>query len=656
MKYIVIETAEDLEKPINYFQSKSSVLGVDTETTELKPWRGDLRLIQLSDGNKTVVIDVFHVLHNAGYEFNDMIVGRKIFKSLKELLENPNIKKVIHNSKFEEEWFSYKLGITSTPVFDTMIASQHLGYNAENDKLNAHNLGAVARRYLNVDMDKAEQRSDWSQWILTQQQLDYAALDPYHLPALREIMVVMLEQEKLVEAAKIDFESVPAIADAEIKGMCTNRAKYTAEIKTLEDLRKTASVSLQSVLRPTTGITAVQPRMFEMEEKNYGDVMLTSSSQMLTALKKLGVPAFAASETEEIEKAQKAGKYVAIGTGAPALAPIAHLYPVAKLLNDFRGVDKMTTNYGHKFLEHLEPDENNEGYERVHPDFYVFGAETGRMACKNPPMQTIPNGEVEVGDDVYKLAFRSCFDFPKGYVGVIADYSSIELRIAGEFSQDPVFLEAFNTGLDLHALTASTVFELPYEDCANDKHDYYHKYRYFAKRINFGIVYGIGAGGLSALIKTSVDEAKELLEKHRAGHPVLWHYIDGQKNRAKRTLRARTASGRVIRFNPPTLDEHGQPDRGQLASIARIGTNQPIQGTSADILKIALKRLYDRIKGMDAHIVNIVHDEIVLEVEESIAEDVRQILEATMKEAAEVYVKTVPIKVDAKVVSNWGQK
>ncbi len=649
MKYIVIETKEDMDKACEYFGTKL-FLGADTETTELQPPDGDLRLVQLSDGNKTVVIDVFHLMYNEGYEYNDTVNARIVFQSLKDLLENPDIGIIIHNSMFEEKWLSTKLGISPNKVFDTMIASQHVDYNGGK----GHNLADVSRRYMGVDMDKAEQRSDWSQWILSTEQLDYAALDPYYLPQLREILLQRIQDDGLVDAVRIDFECVPAVAHTELAGLNTNRKKYEKEIVILEELRKTASKSLQNVLRPTTGIEVVQPRMFDLEDKDYGEVMLTSWQQVLIALSRLGVPVVAASDEEGIKRMEKSGKQFAVGTGEKALAPIAHLYPVVKLLNDFRGVDKMTTNYGHGFLEYLRPD--GKGYERVYANFYVFGAETGRMAIRNPPLQTIPNGEVEVGEEIYKLNFRSCFDFPKGRCGVISDYSQIELRVVCEFSGDPVFMEAFTTGRDLHALTAATVFGLNYEDCANDKHDHYHKYRAFAKRVNFGIIYGIGAGGLSAQLKNSVEECIEILEKHRAGHPVLWDYLDRQKAKAKKTLKARTASGRLIRFNPPEVDEYGRPDRGQLASIARIGTNQPIQGTSADILKIALKLVHERTKGMDAQIVNIVHDEILMESEISIAEKVKEILQSSMVEAGQIYLKNVPVKSDAKIIQHWGEK
>lgn len=653
MKYLVIDTLKDLETACAYF-AKQPAIGLDLETSALDPHDGEIVLCQLSDGEKTAILKVKQFLKNQGRYGLPKEDNYKVFDALRSLLENTNVKVIIHNSKFDIKWLIYHWNICPNIVFDTFLASQVIDYNDENDPKKAHNLGAVGRRFLGVDLDKTEQKSDWGREELTDEQMDYAALDVFYLPKLREAMYTALEADELLYTALIDFESVPCIAKTELHGINVNRKLYTEEITTLEQLRERAGKTLQEVLRPTTDINLVQPTFFGLPEKNHGDVLLTSSSQMLEALCKLGVPCVAKSNVEEVVRRESKGEIFAIGTGEKALAPLAGQYPVVKLLNDFRGVDKMTSAYGQGFLAHLRKTED--GYERVHGDFRINGAITGRMSCKNPPMQTIPDGEVEVGEDIYKLAFRKAFDFPKGRVGVIGDYSQIELRIATEFSKEPVFMEAFLTDRDLHALTASLVFKLPYENCSDKNHEYYHKYRAFAKRINFGIVYGIGAWGLAALLRKPVDECKEILELHKQEHPVLWQYLDRQKQRAKTSLRARTASGRLIRFRPPELDEFGKPDRMQLASIARVGTNMPIQGLGADILKIALKMVDDRLKGLDAFVVNIVHDEIMIECEESIADKVKVILETSMIEAGKVFLKNVPVVVDGHVISNWGEK
>jgi DNA polymerase-1 len=652
VKYLYIEQLEKFNKSLSYYQSTPSI-GLDIETTGKEPNEGDIRLVQISDGNKTIVADIFHILRNVGREGYSLAQNFYLWSELKKLLENPKIKVVIHNSKFEQKWLMAKMKIIVNSVFDTFLAAQLLDYNEDHDPARGWGLHAVGKRYLQVDLDKTEQKSDWSRWILTDHQLDYAALDPYYLPKLREIMLSLLESDGLVSTAVLDFECVPCIANAELKGVPVDREKYEKEIKSLEELHKKASASLQDKLRPTSKVQLIQPKFFDLPETNYADVLLGSHSQMLEALSKLGVPCVASSDVEKIAYYEIHKKPYAIGTGAKALAPLEGDYPIVKFLQDFRGVDKQLSAFGPNFLEHLRKD--SFGVERIHTSFQILGASTGRMSSKNPNMQQIPNGSVTVGDINHVLQFRKCFVAPKGRKFVISDYSQIELRIAAEFSREPVLIDAFANGHDPHAATASSCFNVPYEDCIEGG-QYYHTHRAYSKRINFGIIYGQGAYGLSTILQISKEEAEKILQTHRANHPVLWSYLDRQKMKAKTNLCARTASGRLIRFRAPDKDEFGNPDRQQLGQIARVGTNQPIQGTSVDMLKIALKLIFDRLKGMDAYVINTVHDEIMVECDEKIAPEVKQIVQKSMEEAGQKFLKIVSVVADAKIIDTWGEK
>lgn len=574
MKYLVIDTLQDLKIVCEYY-SKKPVIGLDTETTELEPTDGELRLVQMSDGKKTVILDVFHLLRNEELEKIPRNQRFEAFKDLKTLLTNPDVVKVIHNSKFEQKWLIHHCDISPTNVFDTFLASQVIDYNSENDPKKAHNLAAVTKRFLGIDLDKTEQRSDWSKWILSEEQLEYAALDVHHSPALYEMMYTALESDKLLDAAKIDFEVVPCIAETELYGLAVDRELYTKEIDTLKNLREEASITLQTELRPTTNINLVQPSFFDLPEVNHGDVLLTSSSQVLTALSKLGVPVFKSTDVEAIAKSERAGKPYAVGTGTKALSTLSDDYPIVRLLSDFRGVEKMCSAFGDNFLDHLELDEY--GTERVHATFFIVGAPTGRMACRNPNLQQMPAGKVRVGDKEYSVGFRKAFNFPKGRVGVNADYSQIELRVVGEFSQEPIFIQAFRDEDDLHALTASMCFDVPYEECVEGG-EHYKTHRTFAKRINFGIVYGIGPKGLAAQLQITPEEAWDIIQKHKQSHPMLWKYLDQQAYKAVKTLKARTASGRLQRFTEPSKGYDGQYDRGEVGAIGRNGKNMPIQG------------------------------------------------------------------------------
>jgi DNA polymerase-1 len=268
---------------------------------------------------------------------------------------------------------------------------------------------------------------------------------------------------------------------------------------------------------------------------------------------------------------------------------------------------------------------------RLHADFRQIGAPTGRFSCTNPNIQQVP----------HSVEYRRCFSgYPEGRKLIIADYSQIELRILAEFSNDAGFLQAFNSGADLHRVTAAQVFNVPLDQVSKDQRD-------FAKRLNFGVVYGIGAQRFSMMTGLSVTEAENVLRKYFTTYRGLDSYLREAANRAVRDREARTASGRLVRFR---YDEN---DRQQISMTQRNGKNTPIQGTSADILKRALRLLKDDLAKTSAKIVNIIHDEIVVEADADEAQDIAARVERGMIAAGEEFLKTVPVKVETQIADEW---
>jgi DNA polymerase I-like protein with 3'-5' exonuclease and polymerase domains len=705
MKWLYITSIKDVHVACDYYKN-SEVLGLDLETGNVEtgegvfePYSGDISLMQISDGSKTVLIDVFALYEEAkipkikinGVTMFDYTKGYHLFDKIREILENPSIKIVIHNAKFEHKWLLAKCNIYCNAVFDTFLAAQLIDYNSDNDPKRRHNLAAVGRRWIGVDLDKTEQSSDWGVRPLSENQKEYAAYDVIYSSELRKALLESLISKKLLRVAKIEFDAVGVVAKIELRGLKVNRTKYLEEIATLEKLRAKAEKALQAKVKQDGGM--IQSSLFGLPEKDSGEVMLTSSSQMKEALNRLEIPVFSKKEIEQFEaflleerfinslgindklkimkerfpkfdfdlyknykSAKKEGKKIIQGTGAKAMLALDKTdYEVLGNLKEFRGTDKMTSSFGANFLEHLRWCEEN--HERVYANFKQIGAPTGRFACFNPNLQQIPAGELVIDGEKHVVKFRECFDFPVGYKGVNADYSQIELRIAAELSGDQNMIDTFESGRDLHADTASKVFGVPYELCAQDGHEYYKTYRKYSKSINFGIVYGMGADALSVQINVTKEEAQAMIDKYSEAYPDLWQYLQNQKSKAKRTLQARTASGRLQEFTAPSDDLDEDSRRIQLSAIGRNGMNMPIQGTSADILKRALKLLDEALAPYNAYIVNIVHDEIMVEaLDDENLETVRKLVEDCMIAAAKEYVKKVPIKVDAKIVDNWSDK
>jgi DNA polymerase I-like protein with 3'-5' exonuclease and polymerase domains/intein/homing endonuclease len=252
-----------------------------------------------------------------------------------------------------------------------------------------------------------------------------------------------------------------------------------------------------------------------------------------------------------------------------------------------------------------------------------------------PVVKIEPAGE----RDVFDLSVPG----PMTYIsdGFVSHNSQIELRILADFTNDRGFVEAFQSGADLHRTTAAQVFNVRAEDVTKEQRD-------FAKRLNFGVVYGIGARRFALLTGLKETEAEDLLRRYFATYRGLDAWLREAGNKAVRDRTApRTVAGRLFRFN-------FDPEDRQAASLAqRGGKNSPIQGSSADIIKRALRLLHDRLRDTGAAIVNVVHDEIVVECAERDAQEVSRTVEEAMCAAGEEYVKKVPVKVEAKVADEW---
>jgi DNA polymerase-1 len=299
--------------------------------------------------------------------------------------------------------------------------------------------------------------------------------------------------------------------------------------------------------------------------------------------------------------------------------------PLGDELSRYRELFKIVSAYGDSFLAHVAKD------GRVHPIFEQIGASTGRMACHSPNLQAVVKG----------TPHRGCFHTAPGRRLVIGDYSACELRILAEMSGDPVFAEAFGRGEDLHARVASEVFGKKVSKTENPD------LRERAKAINFGLAYGMGAGGLARATGSSVTQAKDLLERYFKTFPRIRAFLEHSAADALARGYARTMTGRRLYLDV------GE-DREARGQAERIAKNMPIQGTSADITKIALARLRRRLVSFhDAAIVNTVHDEVVVECDEVEADPVKDALGDEMRQAGAEVLHTIPVGVDVTVSTKW---
>ena len=445
-----------------------------------------------------------------------------------------------------------------------------------------HGLETVASRYLNEAVDKSERLSNWN-FELTEAQLEYAARDAAVLLPLREKLIDRLKSESLVKVAQLEFECVMPVVDIELAGFYMHKERWLEQLSIVEKRRVELAEQLQQVLAEESS----QGSLFGGPQRE--DINLDSQQQLTKALTRLGIP-------------------VPESTRNWKLQPLALEYPIIGTLLEYRTVQKALTSYGENMIGMINP-----VTKRLHADFRQIGAPTGRFACTNPKIQQVP----------HTVEYRRCFSgYPEGRKLIIADYSQIELRIIAEFSGDRGFIEAFNSGADLHRVTAAQVFNAELDQVTKEQRD-------FAKRLNFGVVYGIGAQRFALMTGLSVPDAENVLRRYFATYRQLDTYLREAANRAVSERQARTASGRLVRFR---YDEN---DRQQISMTQRNGKNTPIQGTSADILKRALKLLRDELRETNAKVVNIIHDEIVVESDAGEAEAVAEKVERVMRVAGE---------------------
>lgn len=583
----IVTDAEGLRKACAELDGEMP-LGFDTETTELDPYRGDLRLVQLSTGASTYVIDLLPFRNNGEVRNNPEV------EPLRELLRSEKQAKIAHNAKFDTKWVMHHLGCEVGGVFDTMLASQLI---AAGDRDRRHSLADAAQYFLGVELDKTQQVSDWSQAELSHSQVEYAAKDAVIMLQLYEAMHKRIEQEDLKRVSQLEFECVVPISKMELNGIYLDIDLWREQLSIMTKQQEQAADLLQEML--AAGVA--QASLFGRPEIN-----LDSTQQISEAMRNVGVP-------------------MPDSTRAWELEPLKEKYPQVAALLNYREAHKAISSFGENILEFIEPKTG-----RIHADFRQIGAPTGRFSCSNPNLQQIP----------HTAQYRRCFRAPTGRKLVIADYSQIELRILAEFSGDKNFISAFESGSDFHAMTAAQVFGVSADQVTEEQ-------RSFAKRLNFGIVYGVGASRFGMMTGMSKSDAENTMRRYFATYRDLDAYLRNSAENVIKDREAKTASGRRMRL---FFDE---TDREKTSAARRNGVNMPIQGTSADILKRALRKLHDGLAGTNAKLVNIVHDEIIIECDADEASEFAQKLTTAMTDAGRDFLTKVSVSADVRIADNW---
>ena len=579
---------------------KSDIAAIDTETTSLNYLQAEIVGISFAiTAKEAYYIPLLHNYDEAPTQLDRAYVLSK----LKPWLENSNYKKIGHNLKYDSHIFANH-GITLNGMaFDTMLESYVL-----NSTATRHNLNAVAKRYLNQDTisyeevaGKGAKQISFNK-VSLEDAIPYAAEDADVCFRLHHALYPKLQNiDALIELySNIESPLVAILQQVERNGVLIDKLK-------LEKQSDQFAAKLN-----------------ELEEQAYH---LVGSEFNLSSPKQLQEILFDQMGLPVLKKTPKGQPSTAEGV----LQELAHDFPIAQTILEHRTIAKLKTTYTDKL-----PLLINKETQRVHTSYHQAVTSTGRLSSSDPNLQNIPIRSA-AGRQI-----RQAFIAPKGWKILAADYSQIELRIMAHISKDRGLLDAFEKELDIHQATAAEIFDTDLEVITKEQ-------RRSAKTINFGLMYGMSAFGLSRQLSISRQDAEQYIELYFARYPRVKDYMESAVRQARESGFVETVFGR--RLYLPDIDaKHYQ--RRQYAERSAI--NAPMQGTAADIIKKAMIELQDQLEdsSKEAKMIMQVHDELVLEVQDNAVEAISSLVSQVMSQAADL---EVALKVDVGVGNTWDE-
>jgi len=533
-------------------------------------------------------------------------------------------KKLFFNGEFEGKFFLKYYNTPINNVFDCylgerIIHPENLGGNSFED---------LALKYLNVQLDKATRKSflGGQTGPFNARQIKYGAEDVKYLFPLYERLAKEIEEKDSTHIADLENDLVTVIASMELVGVPIDAEKWRTILQEYigehEESRKRALGLFLAKPPETFDKLGTQISLFDDENKDLlaDPLNLNSPSQLKKAFARLGINI---TSTEE-----------------QVIALIKH--PAAEELVRYRGLQKLISSYGEEsILSKIHPFTG-----RIHPDWQQLGAETGRFSCRHPNLQQVPE----------KL--RKAIGGEKDYVLLGADFSQMELRILAQESKDPVLVDSFTSGKDVHTVTATLMFGTTADKVTKEQ-------RYAAKTLNFGITYGMKLGKFTDSLNieakkdgrplVTMAQANRLMELYKKTYRTANLYLEDIGMAALRQGYAETRYGRKRWFTPPNTTLNPKAYAGQIGAIKRAAANMPIQGNNADVTKMAMIDIHNELRdyGFKADIILQVHDEIVLLAHKSQVESITPIVEDAMVKAGKRMLPDIPVVVQSYASEYW---
>ena len=528
---------------------------------------------------------------------------QSVLKQLRPLLEDPKLGKLGHNIKYDMEvLLNYDIHLCGIK-HDSMLESY-----VYNSVASRHNLKELAYKYLKAKMKtyqdvagKGVKQRPFGQIAVTTA-AEYAAADADFSLQLHNYLYPKLKEDKslLKVYREIEMPLMPVIAEIERNGVLVDASLLDKQ-----------SQELQQAIMQT------EQQIYELAGHKFN---IASPKQIQTVLfDEVGL-----TTDKKTPKGQTS-------TSEDVLQELAYEHEIPRLILHHRSLSKLKSTYTDKLPRLI-----NTKSKRVHTSYHQAVTSTGRLSSSDPNLQNIPIRTVE------GRRIRRAFIARRGYSLVAADYSQIEMRIMAHVSQDAGLLDIFNKDMDMHRATAAEVFGCDLEAVDDEQ-------RRIAKAINFGLIYGMSAFGLAKQLNISRTEASQYVKTYFQRFATVRAYMDNTREQARRQGYVETISGRRL-----YLPDINAKDTRRRHYAERTAINAPMQGSAADIIKRAMILISEYFKrdSSDAMMIMQVHDELVIEVPEQHAEDVRQACCELMESAAEL---SVPLKVNADIGNNWDE-
>lgn len=628
---LIVESKEELLKVIPDIQ-KAKAIGLDVEGSGLDPYTATLLLVQIATPEEVYVINVGRV-------------DKSTLLYLFQLIEDAKILCIAHNSKYEIKMIYHNFGVLLTHFFDTMIA-ETLQFAGVAKPYNS--LAFVAFKHLGVTMKKDvrkefEGKTDFN---FTDEQLEYAARDAQVMEPIYKVQKKLLDENQGEKVWDLEMMLVPVVALMEYTGVFLDAPAWLKLARASERKAIDCAITIRNYLaknfsdlagkyknglEAATNLSMPVKQMRVAEKKKLEDntvpdeivntlvpmINLNSPKQALHVLKSLGVETKSSSQ-KELQKF-KGHEFI-------------------DMLLAYRRAVKAGNAFGEEFIGAINPVSG-----RIHSEFNQVRAATGRFGSSGPNLQNI----------IALLKYRKCFLARDGFKIGTADYSQIELRIMAQVSGEPLMLEAYKNGEDLHRLTASIIFEVPLHKVTTTQ-------RNRAKNINFAVIYGTTAWGLQYNFGWPIEIGKEYLGRYFSQYTTLKQFIAGIGKKVVQHGYSTTIYGRKRYFTIPQIIT--RRNIKDINKIKRQGVNHIIQGSSADMIKLGMVLMFYN-NPFDKNITRpdnfrfllTVHDEIAIEYREDLEEQVEEFIGNMMAKASEPFLTDIPIEFEIKKEKYWSK-